>query len=62
MLDEATSALDNETEAAVMEAIENLQGKMTMLIIAHRLSTIRNCDVVYKVENGLVTREENPNR
>ncbi len=62
VLDEATSALDNETEAAVMEAIENLQGKMTMLIIAHRLSTIRNCDVVYKVENGLVTREENPNR
>lgn len=62
VLDEATSALDNETEAAVMEAIENLQGKMTMLIIAHRLSTIRNCDVVYKVENGLVTREDNPNR
>lgn len=62
VLDEATSALDNETEAAVMEAIENLQGKMTMLIIAHRLSTIRNCDVVYKVENGLVTREENPSR
>ena len=42
VLDEATSALDNETEAAVMEAIDSLQGKMTMLIIAHRLSTIRN--------------------
>lgn len=55
VLDEATSALDNETEAAVMEAIDNLQGKMTMLIIAHRLSTIRNCDIVYKVENGKVT-------
>lgn len=62
VLDEATSALDNETEAAVMEAIENLQGKMTMLIIAHRLSTIRNCDIVYKVENGSVTRDVNPNR
>lgn len=55
VLDEATSALDNETEAAVMEAIESLQGKMTMLIIAHRLSTIQNCDVVYRVENGRVT-------
>ena len=54
MLDEATSALDNETEAAVMEAIDSLQGKMTLLIIAHRLSTIRNCDIVYKVENGAV--------
>lgn len=55
VLDEATSALDNETEAAVMEAIDSLQGKMTMLIIAHRLSTIQNCDIVYKVDNGQVT-------
>ena len=55
VLDEATSALDNETEAAVMEAIDSLQGKMTMIIIAHRLSTIQNCDIVYKVENGQVT-------
>lgn len=55
VLDEATSALDTETEAAVMEAIDSLQGKMTMLIIAHRLSTIQNCDIVYKVENGGVS-------
>lgn len=55
VLDEATSALDNETEAAVMEAIDRLQGKMTMFIIAHRLSTIQNCNIVYKVENGQVT-------
>lgn len=57
VLDEATSALDTETEAAVMEAIDSLQGKMTMLIIAHRLSTIKNCDIVYQVENGGVTRQ-----
>ncbi len=58
VLDEATSALDTETEAAVMEAIDHLQGKMTMLIIAHRLTTIRNCSIIYKVENGTVTRQE----
>lgn len=58
VLDEATSALDTETETAVMEAIDSLQGKMTMLIIAHRLSTIKNCDVVYQVENGTVCRKE----
>lgn len=52
ILDEATSALDNETEAAVMEAIEALQGKMTMIIIAHRLTTIRQCDKVIRIENG----------
>lgn len=54
VLDEATSALDNETEAAVMEAIEHLQGMKTMIIIAHRLTTIRNVDVIYEVAEGKV--------
>lgn len=54
VLDEATSALDNETESAVMEAIEHLQGMKTMLIIAHRLTTIRNVDVIYEVAAGKV--------
>ena len=49
VLDEATSALDNETETAVMEAIDSLHGSRTMIIIAHRLTTIRNCDVIYEV-------------
>lgn len=51
VLDEATSALDTETEAAVMESIEHLKGKMTILIIAHRLSTIENCELVYEVKD-----------
>ncbi|RKI83970.1 ABC transporter ATP-binding protein [bacterium 0.1xD8-71] len=54
VLDEATSALDNETESAVMEAIENLQGMKTMIIIAHRLTTIRNVDRIYEVEKGRI--------
>ncbi len=54
VLDEATSALDNETEAAVMEAIEHLQGMKTMIIIAHRLTTIRNVDVIYEVAGSRV--------
>ncbi len=54
VLDEATSALDNETEAAVMEAIENLQGMKTMIIIAHRLTTIKNVDEIYEVAGGKV--------
>ncbi len=55
ILDEATSALDNETEAAVMEAIESLQGSITMIIIAHRLTTLKNCDRIYKIEDGIAT-------
>lgn len=52
ILDEATSALDTETETAVMDSIEALQGHKTLIIIAHRLTTIRNCDVIYRIENG----------
>lgn len=43
-MDEATSALDTETEQAVNEAIQNLNGKMTMVIIAHRESAVEKCD------------------
>ena len=57
VLDEATSALDNETESAVMEAIDKLQGTKTMIIIAHRLTTIRNVDVIYEVGNGKVVEK-----
>ena len=52
ILDEATSALDNDTEAAIMESINRLQGKKTLVIIAHRLQTIEKCDIIYRVENG----------
>ncbi len=61
IMDEATSALDNETETAVMESINHLQGEKTMIIIAHRLTTIRNADLIYEVGDGgvqLRTKEE----
>ena len=57
IFDEATSALDNETEAAIMESINSLHGKKTMVIIAHRLTTIEECDIIYRVEGGRITRE-----
>lgn len=52
VLDEATASLDNDTENAVMEAIDHLQGRMTMVIVAHRLTTIKNCDRIYEISNG----------
>ena len=52
VLDEATSALDNDTESAVMEAIDSLHGTKTLIIVAHRLSTIRNCNKIYEIKNG----------
>ena len=57
ILDEATSALDNDTEKAIMESINRLHGKKTLIIIAHRLQTIEKCDMVYRVEDGKAKRE-----
>lgn len=57
IFDEATSALDNNTETAIMEAIENFKGKKTMIIIAHRLRTIEQCDIIYEVNDGKIVRE-----
>ena len=55
--DEATSALDNETEKAIMESINSLQGNKTLIIIAHRLTTIENCNHIFRIENGSITQE-----
>ena len=58
ILDEATSALDSETESSVMEAIEVLQGKKTLIIIAHRIATLKNCDRIYEINNGKITEKK----
>lgn len=55
IFDEATSALDNDTETAIMEAIDNFHGRKTLVIIAHRLRTIENCDIILKVDEGQVS-------
>ena len=57
ILDEATSALDNDTEAAIMDSINRLHGKKTLIIIAHRLQTIEKCDMVFRVEEGNIVVE-----
>lgn len=56
IFDEATSALDNETEQAVMHAIEGLSETLTILIIAHRLTTLKNCTQIVELGNGGVLR------
>lgn len=54
VFDEATSALDNETEEAVMEAINGLAGQKTILMIAHRLTTVIRCDTIFVLKAGEV--------
>jgi ATP-binding cassette subfamily B protein len=56
IFDEATSALDNETEQAVMQAIEGLSKDLTLLIIAHRLTTLKNCTQIVELGEGGIKR------
>jgi len=55
VMDEATSALDNETEREIVEEIEQLKGKKTMIVIAHRLSTLQHCDRIYELKKGCLS-------
>ncbi len=55
--DEATSSLDNETENAVMDAINTIGAEKTMIIVAHRLTTIEKCDRIFRVVDGSVREE-----
>ena len=57
ILDEATSSVDNETEAAIQRSLERITVDRTTIMIAHRLSTIRNADLIYVLENGVVTEK-----
>ena len=54
VLDEATSALDNRTEAEVMNAIEIIGRRCTIVTIAHKLSTIERSDCIYEFKNGKI--------
>ena len=57
ILDEATSALDNDTEKAVMDAIDNIGKNKTIIIIAHRLSTVKKCDKIFLLEKGELKKQ-----
>jgi len=52
ILDEATSALDSESERLIQQSLNNLMGKITLLVIAHRLSTIKKSDNIYIIDKG----------
>ncbi|PRY98654.1 ATP-binding cassette subfamily B protein [Jezberella montanilacus] len=56
VFDEATSALDNETESAVMDAIEGLSKDLTILMVAHRVTTLKKCVSVVELAHGQIER------
>ncbi|PWI32536.1 ABC transporter ATP-binding protein [Vibrio albus] len=52
LLDEATANVDSETEQVVQRALNDLQGKVTMIVVAHRLSTTHHADKILVLEKG----------
>jgi ATP-binding cassette, subfamily B, bacterial PglK len=59
IMDESTSALDSETEKEVVSEIQQLKGRKTLIVIAHRLSTLKYCDVIYRIDNGIIKEMNN---
>lgn len=59
IMDEATNALDKVTESAILEALQTLSGKKTIIMIAHRFSTVMDCDNIFIIENGRITGQGN---
>ena len=55
VLDEATSALDNKTEHDVMQALDLVARRCTIVVIAHRLSTVKKCDRIFEISKGSIS-------
>ena len=60
ILDEATSSLDQSTEKKIMESIQFLKRTKTLIIITHRLSTVKNCDKIFFIDKGKITKQGSP--
>ena len=58
ILDEFTNSLDNFTEEKIISELSSFKREKTLIMIAHRLSTLKNCDQVYKLENGKLMVQE----
>ncbi|MCA1653694.1 MAG: ABC transporter ATP-binding protein [Sphingomicrobium sp.] len=56
VLDEATSALDDQTEADVMDSVDALDERLTVILIAHRLSTVARCGHIYRLDDGRIVK------
>ena len=60
ILDEATSSLDQSTEKKIIESIQLLKRKKTLVLITHRLHTVKNCDKIFFIDKGHITKHGSP--
>ena len=62
MLGEATSSVDQATEKKIIESIKFFKGKKTIVIVTHRLFTVKDCDKIFFVDKGKVTKHGHPKK
>ncbi|CAG9001395.1 MAG: Multidrug resistance-like ATP-binding protein MdlB [Candidatus Celerinatantimonas neptuna] len=62
LLDEATASVDSETEQVVQRALDDLRGKVTMIVVAHRLSTINHADQILVLSHGEIAEQGSHNQ
>ena len=62
ILDEATSSLDQSTEKKIIESIQLLKRKKTLIIVTHRLFTVKNCDKIFFIDKGKITKQGSPEK
>ena len=60
ILDEATSSLDQSTEKKIMDSVQFLKGKKTLIVVTHRLSTVDKCDKIFFIDKGKITKQGTP--
>lgn len=62
LLDEATSALDRRNEKLIQQALNKVISDKISIIVAHRLQTIKNCDRIFTLDKGKLSREDDPKK
>ena len=55
VLDESTSSLDAKTEDEIIQQLLSIKGQRTIISISHRIRTLKNCDRIYRLENGKIS-------
>ena len=52
VMDEATSSLDEENENRIIDSLNDLKGKKTIILITHKLKLLKNFEKIFSLENG----------
>ena len=55
-MDEATSSLDEENEDRIIDSLNNLKGKKTIILITHKLKLLKNFEKIFSLENGQLSK------